>query len=98
MGEFRRTGRFGDRSAFLSTLRGRLERLRTTVLPGMTEVWERETACDRVRIAGYGATIEFEVRERDWGCRADLPDWLPIPQRIIEEKFDAEFGDLENHS
>lgn len=93
MGEFRRHGRFGDRAAFLATLRGRLAHLRTNVLPGLTEVWEN----DRVRLAGYGAVMEFEVADGTWTCRAEIPDWLPLPQRVVEDKFDEEFADLEDH-
>lgn len=97
MGEFRRHGRFGDRTAFLATLRGRLAHLRANVLPGMTEVWEAAPGVDRVRLAGYGATMQFEVADGTWTCRAEIPDWLPVPQRVVEDKFDVEFADLEDH-
>ncbi|MBI2901619.1 MAG: hypothetical protein HYY17_15660 [Planctomycetes bacterium] len=97
MGRFRREGAFADREAFLGTLRLRLAHLRSNLLPGMSETWEREDGRDVARVAGYGVVVCFRVGERDWRCDADLPDWLPIPQAVIEEKFDEEFVDLLDH-
>lgn len=94
MGTFRREGSFGDRPAFLGGLRTKLAHLRSSVLPGMSEAWEKENGCDLVRLAGYGVSVRFRIGESDWRCDADLPDWLPIPQRVIEQKFDEEFADL----
>ncbi|GEM_PF-3458335 len=94
MGSFRREGRFEDRAGFLDRLRTKLTHLRANLLPGMTEAWEKENGLDLVRLSGYGVSVRFRIGEQDWRCDADLPDWLPIPQRAIEEKFDAEFSDL----
>ena len=94
MGSFRREGTFADREDFLGRLRTKLAHLRANVLTGMTEAWEKQSGIDLARIAGYGASMNFRVAEGSWRCDAELPDWLPIPQRVIEQKFDEEFADL----
>jgi hypothetical protein len=98
MGAFHRDGTFADRATFLGELRSKLAHLRTNVLPGMTEVWEEENGVDHVRVNGFGVKVLFTVAVRDWFCDAVLPDWLPIPQRTIEQKFDEEFASLLNQT
>lgn len=94
MGQFRREGTFTDRAAFLDRLRDKVAHLRSAVLPGMTEVWEKEDGFDHVRLSGFGASMRFTVGVQNWTCQTVLPDWLPIPQKRVEEKFDEELSDL----
>jgi hypothetical protein len=98
MGQFRREGRFRDRASFLTKVKEKVAKLRQTTLVGMTEVWEREDGADIGRLAGFGVTLVFTVREEAWECAAEIPEWLPIPQSKIEEKFDKEFADLKSPS
>jgi hypothetical protein len=90
-------GQFEDRGAFLGSLRTKLTHLRSNILPGMTEVWEQDNGLDLVRLAGLGINVRFKIGTQDWSCEASLPEWLPIPQRKIEEKFDEEFAELLKH-
>jgi hypothetical protein len=34
------------------------------------------------------------VAETTWRCLAEIPSWLPIPQSMIEQKFDEKFSQL----
>jgi hypothetical protein len=90
MGKFTREGTFKDREAFLAALRGKLEKLRDGVLRGATLEW----ADGRASLEGFGARVVFQVGDSTWTCAADLPSFIPIPQRMIEAKFDEEFGEL----
>ncbi len=76
----------------------KLAHLRTNVLPGMTEVWEEESGVDHIRVNGFGVKVRFTVAASAWSCDAVLPDWLPIPQQTIEQKFDEEFASLLNRT
>lgn len=90
MGSFTRKGDFKNRDAFLAALRVKLEKLRDGVLRGATLEW----ADGRASLEGFGARVEFTVGEAAWTCAAQLPSFIPIPQRMIEAKFDEEFADL----
>jgi hypothetical protein len=90
MGQFKREGTFKDRAAFLAALRGKLEKLRDGVLRGATLEWED----GRASLEGFGARVAFQVGDSTWTCAADLPSFIPIPLRMIEAKFDEEFGEL----
>ena len=90
MGSFKRDGEFKNREAFLVALRGKLEKLRDGTLRGSTLTW----AGDQASLEGFGARVVFQVGAATWSCAAELPSFIPIPQRMIEEKFDREFEDL----
>lgn len=95
MGTFTRQGTFQSRDAFLAGVRQKLEKLMGGEGQGMTHTWEKgEDGSDVGRLAGFGAKIELTVRAADWSCRADIPAWLPIPQAMIEKKFDEKFAEL----
>ena len=94
MGAFERSGSFRDRDRFLEGVRQKLEKLMGGTAQGMTHTWEKVDGADVGRLSGFGARIELTVGERDWKCTAQIPDWLPIPQKMIEEKFDEKFGEL----
>lgn len=94
MGSFTRQGSFRDREAFLAAVRQKLEKLLGGAAQGMTHTWERAEGADVGRLAGFGARIELTVRASDWSCTAEIPAWLPIPQALIEQKFDEKFGEL----
>lgn len=94
MGQFTRQGSFKNREAFLTGVRQKLEKLMGGAAQGMTNTWEVVDGADVGRLAGFGAKIELTVREKDWSCVADIPAWLPIPQKMIEAKFDEKFAEL----
>jgi hypothetical protein len=87
---FTREGAFKNREAFLAALRGKLEKLRDGTLKGSTLAWTDTGAS----LEGFGARVVFQVGESKWTCAAELPSFIPIPQRMVEEKFDREFEDL----
>jgi hypothetical protein len=90
MGSFKREGAFKNREAFLAGLRGKLEKLRDGVMKGATLEWADGTAT----LEGFGAKVVFVVGDAAWTCAAELPSFIPIPPRMIEAKFDEEFGEL----
>jgi len=90
MGIFTREGEFKNREAFLAALRGKLDKLRNGVMRGATLEW----AGDQATLEGFGARVVFRVGDSKWACDAELPAFIPIPQRMIEAKFDEEFADL----
>ena len=94
MGNFARTGTFLSRDRFLEGFRAKIARLRGGALQGMTETWEKSDGGDVARLAGFGLKIEFTIGPASWACAAEIPSWIPIPQKSIEEKFDQEFGEL----
>lgn len=94
MGTFQRSGTFRNRDRFLEGVKARLEKLMGGAAQGMTATWERAGAQDVGRLAGFGAKIEFTVGEQSWTCLADIPSWIPIPQSLIEQKFDEKFAEL----
>ena len=94
MGSFTRQGTFRDREAFLAAVKEKLEKLMGGAGQGMSSTWEKDGAADVGRLSGFGARLELTVREADWTCTADLPPWLPIPQSMIEKKFDEKFAEL----
>jgi hypothetical protein len=61
MAAFERGGTFRDRGLFLEGLRAKLGRLREGALRGVTETWETVDGADVVRLAGFGARIEFTI-------------------------------------
>jgi hypothetical protein len=90
MGTFTREGTFRDKAAFFAALRGKLEKLRDGTLRGSTLVFTGEEAS----LEGFGAKVVFKVGDSTWTCVADLPSFIPVPQRMIEAKFDEEFSGL----
>ena len=94
MGAFRREGTFQNRDRFLEGVRQKLEKLMGGAAQGMTSTWEKSGSDDVGRLAGFGAKIEITVTEKGWVCTADIPSWLPIPQSVIEDKFDEKFAEL----
>ena len=90
MGSFTRAGEFKNREAFLAALRGKLEKLRNGTLKGSTLAWSESEAS----LEGFGARVVFKVGPAAWSCEATMPSFLPIPQRMIEAKFDQEFAEL----
>ena len=94
MGTFTRQGTFQNRDAFLAGVRQKLEKLMGGAAQGMTNTWETVEGADVGRLAGFGAKIELTIRAADWSCVADIPAWLPIPQKMIEAKFDEKFAEL----
>lgn len=90
MGKFTREGAFKNREAFLAALRGKLEKLRDGTLKGTHLTWGDTEAT----LEGFGAKVVFRVGEAGWTCEAQLPAFIPIPQRMVEAKFDEEFGEL----
>ena len=94
MGSFQRSGTFQNRDKFLEGVKQKLEKLMGGAAQGMTATWEKDGAKDVGRLAGFGAKIEFTVAEKDWTCLADIPSWIPIPQSMIEQKFDEKFAEL----
>ncbi len=94
MGSFRREGSFRNRERFLDGVRQKLEKLMGGAAQGMTSTWEKSGAGDVGRLAGFGARIEITVTDTSWVCTADIPSWIPIPQSVIEEKFDEKFAEL----
>ena len=94
MGAFERSGTFRDRARFLEGLRERLTKLTGGAAQGMTETWEKAGDADVARLSGFGVKIELTVEEQSWRCEAQIPDWLPIPQKMIEAKFDEKFSEL----
>jgi hypothetical protein len=94
MGAFKREGTFQNRERFLEGVKQKLEKLMGGAAQGMTSTWEKSGSDDRGRLAGFGARIEITVTDNGWSCSADIPSWLPIPQSVIEEKFDEKFAEL----
>ena len=94
MGSFRREGGFQNRDRFLEGVRHKLEKLMGGAAQGMTSTWEKSGAGDVGRLSGFGARIEITVTGTSWVCTADIPSWIPIPQAVIEEKFDEKFAEL----
>jgi hypothetical protein len=94
MGTFQRSGSFQNRDRFLEGVKQKLEKLMGGAAQGMTATWEKVGADDVGRLAGFGAKIEFTVKESTWTCFADIPAWIPIPQSMIEQKFDEKFAEL----
>jgi len=90
MGKFTRNGEFKNREAFLAALRGKLEKLRDGTLRGSTLTWSETGAS----LEGFGARVVFQVGDSKWSCAAELPSFIPIPQRMVEAKFDEEFAEL----
>ncbi|HZN62115.1 MAG TPA: hypothetical protein VFC90_06890 [Planctomycetota bacterium] len=90
MGKFTREGEFKNREAFLAALRGKLEKLRDGTLRGSTLTWSETGAS----LEGFGARVVFQVGDSKWSCAAELPSFIPIPQRMVEAKFDEEFAEL----
>ena len=91
MGSFTRSGTFGDRAKFVVALKKKLAKLQEGVLRGTTLRWESGS---EATLTGFGARIAFQVGEKDWSCAAEVPGWIPVPQKAIEEKFDLEFESL----
>ena len=75
-------------------VRERLTKLTGGAAQGMTETWEKDGETDVARLSGFGVRIEVKIEASTWSCEAEIPDWLPIPQKMIEEKFDKKFGEL----
>ena len=94
MGNFSRTGTFRDRARFLEGLKVQLSRLMGGAAQGMTETWEKVGDADVARLSGFGVRIELTVGGKEWTCSAEIPSWLPIPQSLIESKFDEKFAGL----
>ncbi len=94
MGSFTRQGTFQNRDAFLAAVRQKLEKLLGGAAQGMSHTWEVVDGTDVGRLSGFGAKIELTVRTSDWSCTADIPGWIPIPQAMIEQKFDEKFAEL----
>ena len=94
MGSFERSGTFRDRDRFLEGVRAKLDKLVGGAAQGMTTTWEQVEGADVGRLSGYGARIELTVGDTGWTCTAQIPDWLPIPQKMIEDKFDEKFAEL----
>jgi len=90
MGKFTREGGIKNRAAFLAALRGKLEKLRDGTLRGTTLNWSDAEST----LEGFGARVVFRVGESQWTCEAQLPSFIPIPQRMVEAKFDEEFAEL----
>ncbi|HEY3226624.1 MAG TPA: hypothetical protein VGK61_06510 [Planctomycetota bacterium] len=94
MGNFTREGGFRDRDAFLAALRRKLEHLRDGVLRGGALNWSEAGSATEASLAGFGARVVFRVEPGRWTCAAELPSFLPIPQKMLEAKFDEEFEEL----
>ena len=94
MGSFERSGTFHNRERFLEGVKQKLEKLMGGAAQGMTATWEKSGAAEVGRLSGFGARIEMTVEESTWRCTADIPSWLPIPQKLIEQKFDEKFSEL----
>jgi hypothetical protein len=94
MGSFQRSGSFQNRERFLEGVKQKLEKLMGGQAQGMTATWEKAGTDDVGRLAGFGAKIEFRVMETTWSCDANIPAWIPIPQAMIEQKFDEKFAEL----
>jgi hypothetical protein len=94
VGTFARSGTFQNRDRFLEGVKQRLEKLMGGQGQGMTATWEKSGADDVGKLSGFGAKIEFTVGEKSWSCQADIPSWIPIPQSMIEQKFDEKFAEL----
>ncbi len=94
MGSFERSGRFQDRERFLAGVKDKLAKVVGGPGQGMTTTWEKSGADDVGRLAGFGVKVELVVGASTWTCKADIPVWLPIPQSMIEQKFDEKFADL----
>ena len=94
MGRFERSGTFVDRARFLEGVKQKLDTLMGGAAQGMTATWEKSGESDFGRLSGFGAKIEMTVAEKTWHCAAEIPSWLPIPQSLIEQKFDEKFSEL----
>jgi hypothetical protein len=94
MGSFERSGAFKDREKFLAGVKEKLAKVVGGPGQGMTSTWEKAGADDVGRLAGFGVKVELTVSEGTWRCTAEIPPWLPIPQSLIEQKFDEKFSDL----
>ncbi len=94
MGSFERSGTFQNREKFLEGVKQKLEKLMGGDAQGMTATWAKEGAADVGRLSGFGARIEMTVDAAAWRCMAEIPSWLPIPQSMIERKFDEKFAEL----
>jgi len=94
VGTFRRDGTFRDRARFLEAVKVKMAKLLGGAAQGMTETWEKAGEDDVARISGFGVRIELTVRATSWSCEAEIPAWLPIPQSMIEAKFDEKFGEM----
>ena len=93
MGAFERAGTFQNRERFLVGVKEKLGKLMGSG-QGMTSTWEKAGPSDVGVLAGFGARIELAVGESGWTCKAEIPSWLPIPQAMIEQKFDEKFAEL----
>ncbi|MBI2931847.1 MAG: hypothetical protein HYY16_09365 [Planctomycetes bacterium] len=93
MGSFCRSGAFRDRTAFMAALRQRIKKMKEGPLGGFSETWT-DGPVSTGTLTGFGAKLVFTVRASEWTCDAELPSWLPIPQTMIEQKFDREFEEL----
>ena len=94
MGQFERSGSFQSRERFLEGVKQKLDKLIVGAAQGMTSTWEKSGDADVGRLSGFGARIEITVGEKTWRCTAEIPAWLPIPQSMIEQKFDEKFAEL----
>ena len=94
MGQFERSGSFQSRERFLEGVKQKLDKLMGGAAQGMTSTWEKSGDADVGRLSGFGARIEMTVAEKTWRCTAEIPAWLPIPQSMIEQKFDEKFAEL----
>ena len=94
MGQFRREGSFRDRARFLEGVKVKLAKLMGGAAQGMTETWEKSGEDDVARLSGFGVRIELTIGASAWKCDAEIPSWLPIPQSMIEAKFDEKFAEL----
>jgi hypothetical protein len=94
MGSFERSGTFQNRERFLEGVKQKLEKLMGGAAQGMTTSWEKSGAADVGRLSGFGVRFDMTVEESTWRCTAEIPAWLPIPQKMIEQKFDEKFAEL----
>jgi hypothetical protein len=94
MGSFERSGSFQNRERFLEGVKEKLAKVVGGPGQGMTTTWERSGTDDVGRLAGFGVKIELTVGPSAWRCTAEIPAWLPVPQSLIEQKFDEKFGEL----
>jgi len=96
MGNFERSGTFKSRDKFVEGLKGRVGKLRQGALAVMKEEWKKEAGADVALLSGFGVKVRFEVKEKQYACRAELPVFLPIPQSKVEEMVDGLLKDLKD--
>jgi hypothetical protein len=94
MGSFQRSGAFQDREKFLAGVKEKLAKVVGGQGAGMSVAWEKAGADDVGRLSGFGVKVELVVKASTWSCNAEIPPWLPIPQSMIEQKFDEKFAEL----